>query len=364
LLPFFFYLLFAFLFLYHSFHSCRWDTKAQAQHDAVLRDRLETIASKHARLLAAQDENDHTSTPSSGDASSEGTPAAAAAVADDPAGAETRAVARASASAKEEAAERAAAIAAWEQEPSWAKEWGAFMDGLQQTCWMPVYSSRNAYAEAMSGSSSSAVSVASSSSSSSSASSSKSGDSGSNNGTAGSQAPPASAEQHLPWPKGGWPPCMAPCRVRPRSDAWACSFTFGLSAKEVRADSTHKLLGWDSRVKPGAVASQLLLLSKAYASATAASVAAAAHAAASAAAANAGAMMVAGTAADPGAASGAARASAEVRSLRAILAQETPKLYRALAASVGTPELKSVARALGERPWLWVGDGFVSTNQV
>lgn len=255
-------------------------------------------------------------------------------------------------------------MADWEREPSWAQEWEAFVEGLQQTCWMPVYRSRDAYAEAVSGGSlGGGVGMSSSKHSSSNSSGDKGGDS--NGGATGSQAPPpVSAEQHLPWPKGGWPPCMAPCRVRPRSDAWACSFTFGLSAKEVRADSTRKLLGWDARVKPGAVASQLLLLSKAYASATAASATAAAHAAASAAAASAGAMMVAGTAADPGAANGAARASAELRSLRAVLAQETPKLYRALAASVGLPELTSVARALGERPWLWVGDGFVSTNQV
>jgi hypothetical protein len=153
--------------------------------------------------------------------------------------------------------------------------------------------------------------------------------------------------------------------VRPRDDAWACSFTFGLSAKEVRADATRQLLGWDLRVKPGAVASQLLLLSKAFAAATAAAAAASAHAFASTAAAAAGAMAVAGTGADPGsAAAAAARASGELRSLRGVLGQEAPKLYRALAASVGTPELASVARALGDRPWLWVGDGFVSTNQV
>jgi SWI/SNF-related matrix-associated actin-dependent regulator 1 of chromatin subfamily A len=319
-----------------------WDAKAQALHAASLRDQLAALAANHAARLAAQDAADAPEDASAGEA---------------------RAVARAAAAAQVEAAERAAAVAAWEQQPLWAAEWAAFVAALRQTCWLPVHCSRSTFAAASSGATVAAAAAAGGGGGAAPVSA-GGGDDVSRGGN-GSGALGAAAA-HLPWPKGGWPACLAPCRVRPRDDAWACSFTFGLSAKEVRADATRQLLGWDLRVKPGAVASQLLLLSKAFAAATAAAAAASAHAAAStAAAAAAGAMVVAGTGADPGsAAAAAARASGELRSLRGVLGQEAPKLYRALAASVGTPELASVARALGDRPWLWVGDGFVSTNQV
>ena len=149
------------------------------------------------------------------------------------------------------------------------------------------------------------------------------------------------------------------------SDVWACSSTFGIAIKDVRSDALLRALAWDTPVRPGAVAYQLVQLGTAYAAAEAAA-AEAARVAEAAQGQSAQAQAQAQHSTPPlllqQQADAAQRGVAELRSA---LTSECPKMYGLLNAHVGRRELDTVARALGGgKAWLWVGDGFVGTGQV
>lgn len=147
----------------------------------------------------------------------------------------------------------------------------------------------------------------------------------------------------LPWPKGGWPVCVSPQRTRPCEDIWACSFTFAVPVHAAVSPAFRQLLGFDTPLRPGAVASQFLLISKAYN----------------------GAVGTAAPGIDIHSGGSYDKSSEELKSLRSTLSGVLPRLYVALSGCVGIgTEIATVAKALGDKPWLWVGDAFVGTTQV
>jgi len=114
----------------------------------------------------------------------------------------------------------------WALKPSWVKPWREFVTELTNISWMPVHRKKESITNSL--------------------------------------MLNESSSSLLPWPKNGWSPVLIPLRVRPKEDAWICSYTFGLSLHEVRSDLLREALGWNDPIKPGAVASQVLLLAKSY----------------------------------------------------------------------------------------------------
>ena len=74
---------------------------------------------------------------------------------------------------------------------------------------------------------------------------------------------PPESEPGLPWPKNP-SPVAAPNNARPPNDAWLCSATMRVLAREPQSSALADILGWRRGVPAATLASQLLALGEAH----------------------------------------------------------------------------------------------------
>ena len=74
---------------------------------------------------------------------------------------------------------------------------------------------------------------------------------------------PPEFEPGLPWPKN-LSPVAAPNNARPPNDAWLCSATMRVLAREPQSSALADILGWRRGVPAATLASQLLALGEAH----------------------------------------------------------------------------------------------------
>ena len=113
--------------------------------------------------------------------------------------------------------------------------------------------------------------------------------------------------------------------TRPKSEEWLCSYSMETLTTSIRSDILKQCFGWDKTLPVIIIASQLLALSKAW------------------------------------------EESEKTIAFRQVLATIIPRCYEILHNHMGVASLDEKEKmliALQEKPWVWVGDQFVTSSQV
>ena len=134
----------------------------------------------------------------------------------------------------------------------------------------------------------------------------------------------APTDIHLPWRDGGLSKraFRLPREVRPEEDKWLCSFSLGIvQSGTVQSKVLKSFLGWDKPIDPRVIALQLIRLGQSF--------------------------------------------TVDVN-LNQVMSLQVPKIYQSLAASCqhDSVTLEKVKTLLNGTSWIWVGDCFVSDENV